>query len=111
MANRNRERVCRVVWRWQAIEAEQQLDHVLHLPLVRPSISNDGTLHFCRRVLQNFAARLDSGKDRNAAGVTELERASGVACVKEVLDDDVLGLTLGKTCGQLAMNPGEPAGE
>jgi hypothetical protein len=72
------------------LQSKQQLDHLLDLPLVRTSVSHDGTLDFSRRVLAHFASRFDRGQDRNAPRVSELERTSRIRGVEHVLDDDQL---------------------
>ena len=46
----------------------------------------------------HLAAGFDGGEHRDAARVTELERAAGVDGVKQVLDRDALRLALGEAC-------------
>ena len=90
VANRHGQRICGIVRRRHLVQSEQQLDHLLHLPLVRTAVSHDGALHFGRRVLEHFATGFDRGENRDAARVTELERASRVGRVEQILDDDAL---------------------
>ena len=111
VANRHGQRIGGVVRRRHLVQSEQQLDHLLHLPLVRAAVSHDGALHFGRRVFEHLASRLDRGQNRDAARVTELERASGVGRVEQILDDDAIGATLGETGGKLAMDSGEAVGK
>jgi hypothetical protein len=90
VADRNSKSIRCVVRRRRLLQSEQQFDHLLHLPLVRTPVSDDGALHFGRRVLEHFAPRLDRGQNRNAACVAQLERASRIGRVKHVLDHNQL---------------------
>ena len=59
VANRDRQRVCRVVGSWRFIEAKQQLDHLLHLLLLSAAIPDDRAFDLRRSVFDDGAAGLD----------------------------------------------------
>ena len=61
-----------------AVEPEQQLDHLLHLLLLGAAVADDRALDLGRRVLDDRHARLDRREHRDAARVTELQRAAHV---------------------------------
>jgi hypothetical protein len=89
------QRVRGIMRRRHLFQSEQQLDHLLHLPLVCTAVSNNGTLHFRWRVLEHFASRFDGRENRYAARVTQLERASRVGRVEQVFDHHELRPALG----------------
>ena len=94
MADRHGQRIGGVVRRRRLGEAEQQLDHLLHLVLLGAAVADDGALHLGGRVLDDGAAGLDGGEHGHAAGVPQLQRAAGVDGVKQVLDGDAVGARL-----------------
>ena len=73
------------------VEAEQQLDHLLDLVLLRAAVADDRALDLGRRVLDDRQARFRRREQRDAARVSELERAPHVARVEDVLDRDAVG--------------------
>ena len=83
MADRHRERVCRVVRRRQRVEPEQQLDHLLDLVLLRAAEPDDRSLDFCRRVLDDRKPGLRCRQQRDAARMPELQRTAHVARVED----------------------------
>jgi len=94
MTNGHGQRVCSIVSRWGTVQPEQELHHLLDLPLVCATVSHNGPLHFGGRVLHDLAPRFDGGQNRHAARVTELEGTSRVVGIEKVLDDDTLGPAL-----------------
>ena len=91
MADGNRQRVGRIERRGRLGEAEQQLHHRLHLPFFRAAVSDDRLLHFGGRVFDDRHAGFDGSEHRDAARVPQLQRASRVDGVKQILDGDDIG--------------------
>jgi hypothetical protein len=69
MTDRHRQRVGSIVRRRGLRQPEQQLDHLLHLMLLRAAVADDRPLDLGRRVLDDVAAGLDGREHRDAAGV------------------------------------------
>lgn len=90
------------------VESEQQRDHLLHLLLLRASVTDHGPLDLGWRVFDDVTACLDGGEHRDPARVPELQRAAGVGGVKEVLDGDAVGTAGRKVCRQFPMDASEP---
>ena len=101
MTDGNRERVGRVERRGRLAEAEQQLNHRLHLPFFCAAVSDDRLLHFRGRVFDDGHAGFDGGEHRDAAGVPQLQRASRVDGVKQIFDGDDVGPVPGNQDAQL----------
>ena len=91
MTDGDRERIGRIERRGRLGEAEEQLDHRLHLPFLGASVSHHRLFHFGRRVFHDGHAGFDSGQHRDAAGVAQLQRAAGVDGVKQILDGHDVG--------------------
>ena len=92
-------------------QAEQQLDHLLHLVLLGAAVADDRPLDLGGRVLHDLAPGLDRGEHRHAARVPELQRAAGVDGVKQVLDGDAVGTRRpASSADELAMDAGQPLG-
>ena len=104
MADRDRQRVGRVVRRRQRRQAEQQLHHLLHLVLLGAAVADHRALDFGRRVLDDRQPGFDGRQHRDAARVTELERAAGVVRVKQIFDGDAVGPALREEHGQPGVN-------
>ena len=96
VADRDRERIGGVVRRRRRVEAEQQLDHLLHLVLLRAAEADDRALDLGRRVLGDRQPRLRRRQQRDAARVPELQRAAHVARVEDVLDRDAVRAVRGE---------------
>lgn len=111
MADRDGDRVCRVVRRRRLLEAEQQLDHLLHLVLVRAAIADDRPLDLRRRVLDHWNAGLHGGEHRHAARMSELQGGSGVDRVEDVLDRDAVRPVLREEPSDADVNGVESLGE
>jgi hypothetical protein len=97
---------CECTW-----QAEEQLDHVLDLRLLRAPVADDRALDLRGRVLEDGQARLDGREHRHATGVSELQRAADVDRVEQVLDGHAPRLALREEARQLAVNPMELVGE
>ena len=106
MANRDGERIRRIVRRGSSREPEQQLDHLLNLMLFRPSITDNGALDLGRRVLEDRKLDLDCREHGDAARVPELERTSTVGRKEDALESDAIGPTVGEQIRE-AMVDGE----
>ena len=111
MTDRHGQRVGGVVRRRRLRQAEQQLDHLLHLVLLGAAVADDRALDLRRRVLDDRAARLDGGEHRDAARMPELQRAADVDGVKEVLDRHAVGPARREQRRQLAMDAREALGK
>ena len=85
VANRDGERIRRIVRRRWPCQAEQQLHHLLHLLLFGAPVPDDGALDFRWGVLDHRTSRLDGGKNSDATRMSELERAAHVGCVETAL--------------------------
>ena len=85
-------------------QAEQQLDHLLHLLLLGAPVADDRPLDLGRRVLDDRQPGLDGREHRDAARVAELQRAAHVGGVKQVLDGDAVRPALGEQRRQPAVN-------
>src|SRR5688572_8145144 len=101
----------RVERRRRLRQSEQQLDHLLHLTLLRAAIANDGALHFCRCVLDDCAARFDSREQRDTSRVSELQGAARIDRVKDALDRDAVGPRPREQGDELAVNAGKTRGK
>ena len=95
VADRDRERVGRVVRRRHGRQAEDQLHQLLHLLLLGAPVADDRALDLGGRVLEHRHARFDGRQHRDAARVAELERAAHVHRVKQILDRDAVRPALG----------------
>ena len=111
VANRHRQCICGIVGRRHSVQAEKQFDHLLDLTLVSTAVPHDGPFHFRRRVLEHFATGLHRGENRDTTRMTELERATRIARVEHVFDDNALRLTLGEMRSELAVDSGQSAGK
>jgi hypothetical protein len=107
VTDRHREGVSDIVRTGHAIEAQQQLDHPLYLQLLRTTVSHHGTLDLSGGVLHDLHARFDRRQHRHASRMAQLQRASDVHRVKEILDDDVLRMACGDEGRELVVNGGE----
>ena len=92
VAKRHGQRIGDVVRCWGLVETEEQLDHVLHLMLLRAAVADDGAFDHGGSVLDDGDAGFSGGQERDAARLTELQRAAHVAVVKDVFDGDAIGL-------------------
>ncbi len=106
MTDRDGQRIRGIVRRRRLGETKQQLDHLLHLTLIRATVADHRALHFRGGVLNDRAAGLDRREQRDAARVPKLERAASVDGVKDALDGDAVGPRLRKQRHELAMNTG-----
>ena len=111
MADRDGERVGGVVRRRDGRQPEQQLHHVLHLRLLRAAIADDGALDLGGRVLEDRQMRLDGGEHRDAARVSELQRAADVCRVKQIFDRDRVRTALLEEARQPRVNREELVGK
>ena len=91
VTNRNRERICRIVWRRRRLESEKQLHHLLDLMFLRPAESNDGALDLRRRVLHDGKAGFRRRQQRDPPRMAEFQRAAHVAGVEDILHRDTVG--------------------
>ena len=103
------ERVGGIVRRRGGAQAEQQLHHLLHLVLVGAAVADDGALDLGGRVFRDRDARGDGRDHRDAARVSELQRAADVRGVEQVLDGDAVGPALGEQPAQFDVNGREDA--
>ena len=88
MADRDGERVGRVVRRRRCVEPQDRLHHALHLGLLRPAVAGDGELHVRRGVLSAADAGERGRDDCGAARLPDRERGAGVDADKRLLDCD-----------------------
>ena len=107
VADRNGERVGRVEWRGRLGEAEQQLNHRLHLPFFGAAVSDHRLLHFGGRVFDDRHARFNGREHGDAARVAKPQRASRVGRVKQVFDGDDVGPVPSEQGAQLDVNDSE----
>ena len=107
MANRHGKRVGGVMGRWRGGKTEEQLHHLPHLVLLGASVPDDRALDFGRRVLDHLTAGLNRSKHRYPTRVTELQRATDVRRVEEILDGDAVRMKRRKEQGELGVNPGK----
>ena len=99
VTDRHGERVGGIVRRGRLRQAQEQLDHLLHLVLVRAPVSDHRSLDFSGRVLDHLATSFDGGKHGDTTRVAKLECASRVARIEDVLDNDVLRLAFRESRG------------
>src|SRR5262245_8681056 len=111
MADRDGERVGRVVRRWHRGEPEDQLDHVLDLRFLRAAVTDHGPLDLRRGVFEDRDTALDGGQHRHAARVTQLERTPDIHGMKQVLDGHGLRPALANDGGEPAVNEMELIGK
>jgi hypothetical protein len=104
MANRDSERIGRIVRRRSTIQAEQQLDHVLNLVLLGAAVAHDRALDLGRCVFDDRAAVLDRGEHRNATGVAEPQRAPGIGRVEDAFNRDAIRARHGQQRRELGMD-------
>ena len=93
------------------LEAEQQLDHLADLVLLRAAISHDGPLDFRRGVLDHRNTRLRGGEQRDAARVSQLQRAAHVLRVEDVFNRDAVGPMLREEPRQPRVHYQQPVGK
>ena len=91
MADGNRQRVGRIERRGRLAEAEQQLHHRLHLPFLCAAVTDDRLLHLGGRVFDDRHAGFDGRQHRDAARVPQLQRASRIGRMKQILDRHDIG--------------------
>ena len=70
------------------VELQQGQHHQLHLLLLRPTLSDDRQLDLARRIFEDRRVRAERRAKGRASGLTELERAVGVAVHEHALDRD-----------------------
>jgi hypothetical protein len=99
MTNRNSQGVRRVVRSGSGVEAEQELHHVLDLPLLRAAVADDGKLDLGGGILDDRESGLDGREDRDASGVAESQGAPNILCVKEVFHGDASGRRIAQQGG------------
>ena len=104
VANRDGERIGRVVRLRDRVEAQQHLHHLRDLRLLGAAVADDGALDLRGRVFDHHHAGLDRGEHRDAARVPELQRAARVDRVENVFDGDALGPVLGEQRRELAVD-------
>ena len=93
MADRDRQCIGGIVRGWRLGEAEQQLHHLLHLLLLGAAVADDRALDRPpARTTTTGRPASDGREQRDAARLTELQRAAHVAGVKDVFDGDAIGL-------------------
>ena len=90
--------------------AQQLLDHVRDLGLLRATHAHHGELDGARRVLVH-AERLRHGGQRRAARLAELERAVGILGEEHAFDGDFLGRVLRDQLRHARMNDAQPVGQ
>ena len=72
------------------LEPQQQLHHLLHLRLLGAAVADDRELDLGRRVFDDRQPGLNGREHGDAARVPQHERASHVAGMKQILDDDAV---------------------
>lgn len=91
MTNRGCQRIGGISWR-RFIEAEQGLDHVLHLAFLGVTTTDDGLFDLGRRILLNVEPGLPCAQHRHPARVPELQRRIRISVHKDFLNCSFLGL-------------------
>ena len=76
------------------VEPEDQLDHALHLPLLRPPVAAHRLLDACRRVLGALDSGFGGRDEHGAARLPDGERDAGVGTHVGLLERDGVGLVL-----------------
>jgi hypothetical protein len=107
VADRNSERICRVVRRRCCPETEQQFNHLPHLLFFRAAVADYGALDLRRRVLDHIAACFHRSEHRNTTGVTEPQRTADVCRMKDVFDGHTVGTMGTQQRGKLGMDSRE----
>ena len=72
--------------------------------LFRATVADDRTLDLGRCVFGDRQPGFDGCQHRDASGMTQLERAPGIGCVKEVFDGHTIGPALREEDGQRGVN-------
>ena len=108
MADRDGERVGRVVGPRQLGEREQRLDHPLDLVLVGAAGAADRALDLLRRVGRARDPALAGGEQHDAARLADGERRARVGAEVEVLDRDGVGPVLVEQLADARVDRGQP---
>src|ERR1700751_4324076 len=66
--------------------AEERMDHHLHLMFFRAPISNDADFDLERRILENFEASFGSKQQRDPADMRKFQRRLRIDGVKDLFD-------------------------
>ena len=88
MADRDRERIRSVVRGGHRLEAEDRLDHLPHLGLVRAPVAADGLLDGCRSVFGALDAGERRGDEDCPPRLPDGERDAGVCADERLLQSD-----------------------
>ena len=111
VADRNSERICRVVRRRGCPETEQQFYHLPDLLFFRTAVADNGALDLRRRVLNHIATRFNCSEHRHTPGVTELQRTAHVRRMKDVFDGYTVRTMGGQQRGKLGVDSRQPIRE
>ena len=111
MADRQGERVRRVVGTRNGLELQKPPDHVHHLPLFGKAIADDRLLDLHGRVLKERYPALRRGAEDDAARVRDGDAGGDVVGEKQLLDRDGLRPELRDQLLHIALELHEPRGE
>ena len=111
MADRQGERVRRVVGTRDGLELQKPPDHVHHLPLFGKAVADDRLLDLHGRVLKERYPALRRGAEDDAARVCDGDAGGDVVGEKQLLDRDGLRPELRDQLLHIALELHEPRGE
>lgn len=108
MSNREGEGI-RNVWRLRGCQPESDPDHMLHLLLGRPPVSDDGLFHRRRCVALHRHACFRGCKADNPARVSDPEgRAGKLAMAENLFQSDCVWLMLHQDGRKSVVHGGQP---
>ena len=99
VADCDRKSIGGIVRRRRLRKTEDEGDHALNLVFISTPVSHEGQLDLRGGVFGHGDSRLNGSEYRNAPGMTELQRASHVHRMEDVLDGDALGPALRERSG------------